>query len=238
MHLKLMRFPWRSIASLALTVALALGGILGEARWSAARAAMAETAKATLDDAALQKAILRYQPDKRYRDDAFVLATVKEAAQGWREHNGGIGACLVREASGEIVACAHNSQYVPYFRSDLHAEMKLLDKYEDRVRTKRASNPHDTQHRNPRYAMEGLVLYTSVEPCPMCLARIINSGLKKVYYASADETGGMAKRLGGLPPFWQNMAAGMVSEPSQSSPQLNELAHDLFHPMHLVSSAH
>jgi anaerobic selenocysteine-containing dehydrogenase len=40
----------------------------------------------------------------------------------------GIGACLVREKSGEIIERGHNRQHSPYFRSDLHAEMDLLDR--------------------------------------------------------------------------------------------------------------
>ncbi len=90
----------------------------------------------------------------------------------------GIGACLVREATGEILERGRNSQYEPYFRSDLHAEMDLLDRWEERMRLTRSRDPREATYLDPR-AAEGIVLYTSVEPCPMCLTRIINSGIKR-----------------------------------------------------------
>ncbi|CQR71324.1 hypothetical protein [Sporomusa ovata] len=67
-------------------------------------------------------------PDPRYEDNPFILITVKEALAGTRQHNGGIGACLVCEATGEIVERSPNQQHMPYFRSDLHAEMVVLDR--------------------------------------------------------------------------------------------------------------
>jgi cytosine deaminase len=79
--------------------------------------------------------------------------------------------------------------------------------------------------------MTGLVLYTSVEPCPMCLTRIINAGVKKVYYALTDDNGGMAHRFDNLPPFWRSMAQGIILEPAHCSPELKEIAQKLFRPM-------
>lgn len=187
-------------------------------------------ATAVFDLNLLEKRISRYQPDPQYVDDVFVLVTIREGLQGGRERNGGIGACLVRKATGEIVERGHNSQYEPYFRSDLHAEMDLLNRYEERVRKTRSRDPKDPTYRNPRN-MEGLVLYTSVEPCPMCLGRIINAGVKEVYYATPDLNGGMARRFEDLPPSWKAMARGLVIAPARCSAELQEIARDLFRPM-------
>jgi tRNA(adenine34) deaminase len=232
----------RILQSRALPPALVLAGIaacltagvqLCSVEAAATGPAAEQTALVPLTGESLLQAIEAYKLDSHYRDDAFVLAAVKEAAQGWREHNGGIGACLVREDTGEIVERAHNSQYVPYFRSDLHAEMQLMDRYEDRLKLSR-SDPARGKLRD----LKGLALYTSVEPCPMCLARLINSGVKKVYYAAPDEQGGMAKYMDALPPYWRQMAAGMTVEPARSSPELNAMAKGLFHPMHPANAAH
>lgn len=171
-----------------------------------------------------------YQPDPRFPDDTSILVTLKEALVGARERNGGIGACLIRKNTGEVVELGHNRQYEPYFRSHLHAEMDLLDRYEEKTRLTRSRDPRAPGYRDPR-DMKGLVLYTSVEPCPMCLTRIINSGAKEVYYAAVDENGGMATRFDSLPPFWKGMAKGMVLEPARCSPQLRALAKRLFRPM-------
>jgi cytosine deaminase len=179
---------------------------------------------------AIERQINAYIPDSRYPDDPFVLATLREALRGARERNGGIGACLVEKATGRIVEGGHNSQYEPYFRSDLHAEMDLLTRYEERMRISRSRNPDDPTYRNPR-RMQGLVLYSSLEPCPMCLTRIINAGVKEVYYAAPDKNGGMASRIDDLPPFWKAMARNMLIAPARCSPELAAIAADLFRPM-------
>lgn len=174
----------------------------------------------------IEKRANSYVPDPQYPDDFFILVTIREAIAGSRENNGGIGACLVREATGEIVEKGHNRQYEPYFRSDLHAEMDLLTRYEERVKAQRSQPPSLGDPRK----IGGLVLYSSVEPCPMCLTRIINIGLKKVFFAIPDPAGGMIQRIKDLPPFWRDMAAGNVYAPAKCSPELKDLATRLFHP--------
>ena len=176
-------------------------------------------------------ALNAYVSDPRYEDDSFIIVAIREAISGRRTHNGGIGACLVNEADGEIVERAHNEQYVPHFRSDLHAEMVLLNRYENRLPVSRSNDAHDNASANPRIHKKGLVLYTSIEPCPMCTARIINSGIKKVYYAAADDSGGMGHRMEGLPPYWQALAQDVSIAPANCSPALKELAQKLFQPM-------
>ncbi len=85
----------------------------------------------------------------------------------------------------KVVAYGRNRQYIPYFRSDLHAEMNLINRYEDRMKKTRSLE----KGTNPRKC-ENLVLVTSMESCPMCLTRIINSGIKTVLYLTEDKQGG------------------------------------------------
>ena len=178
---------------------------------------------AELDE--IEQLVDGYTPDPRYPDDPFVKVTLQEALAGSREGNGGIGACLVREATGEIVERGHNRQFEPYIRSDLHAEMDLLTRYEERVKGIRMKGVED-----PR-KVKGLVLYSSVEPCPMCLTRIINVGLRKAFFAAPDPKGGMVQRLKDLPPFWQGMAEGNIYGRAVCSPELSALAARLFRPV-------
>ncbi len=177
----------------------------------------------------IEQKVNRYVADPAYPDDPFILATIKEAIAGSREENGGIGACLVRENTGEIVEMGHNRQFEPHYRSDLHAEMDLLTRYEERVKASRPKpkGPPTTDSRK----LGGLVLYTSVEPCPMCLTRIINTGLTKVLWAADDPTGGMGRKISDLPQFWQEMAKGKIYEPARCSPELRSIAKRLFRPM-------
>jgi tRNA(Arg) A34 adenosine deaminase TadA len=51
-----------------------------------------------------------------------------------------------------------------------------------------------------------LILCTSFEPCPLCLTRIINAGVRKTLYGVADHPSGMWSRFGDMPPFWKDMA--------------------------------
>ena len=183
------------------------------------------------DLGAMEQEISALVPDPmNYPDDPFILVTLKEALDGARERNGGIGACLVREATGEVIEASHNRQYEPDFRSDLHAEMDLLNRYEERVRRTRSRDPKNPTFRDPR-DMRGIVLYTSVEPCPMCMGRIINAGVKKVLYGTVDAGGGMATRFESLPPFWKGMAEGLALGEARCSPHMVELAKRLFRPM-------
>jgi tRNA(adenine34) deaminase len=177
----------------------------------------------------IEKGILAYVPDARYVDDPFVLVAVKESLAAFKEGNGGVGACLVHEGTGKIVERGRNRQFRPHFRSDLHAEMDLLTRFEERVKAPRLDDLTVPQAHQRK--IEGLVLYTSVEPCPMCLSRIINIGLKKTYYAAPDPSGGMALKIQNLPAFWQELAAGRIYEPARCSPELVALAKALFRPI-------
>ena len=177
----------------------------------------------------LEKWIISFSPDpQKHPHDLFALETLREALKGRRGRNGGIGACLVRERNGKIVARGHNRQYAPYFRSDLHAEMDLLTRYEERLKISRDKKEGVW---NPRRAYGGLILFTSVEPCPMCLTRIINAGIQKVYFVAPDKTGGMATRLDALPPFWRELARQRTYAPALCSPAFRDMALKLFsHP--------
>ena len=116
-----------------------------------------------------------------------------------------------------------NRQYSPWFRSDMHAEMDLLNRYEDRLQKKGGGNSGN----DPRQCGD-LILITSTEPCPMCLTRIINAGIRRMYWINPDPDGGMARRLDQLPPFWRRFAAGREFRQAECSPVLQKIAEDLF----------
>lgn len=173
----------------------------------------------------IEKAVMSMVPDPRYPHDPFILVTLKEAVRAKKERTGGgVGACLVRESSGEIVERGRNRQFDPHFRSDLHAEMDLLNRYEERMKTTRTAK---SQAPAPR-KMDGLVLFSSVEPCPMCLARIINTGVNKTYYAAPDPEGGMVHKFDDLPDYWKRAGAGRIYAEADCSPALKEIAARLF----------
>lgn len=171
----------------------------------------------------MEARIQRLQPDPEYKDDAYGLIVIRQALASIIEGSGGIGACLVDETTGKVIARGRNRQYKPYFRSDLHAEMDLLTRYEDWLRKKggRAS-------KIDLRACKNLVLVSSVEPCPMCLTRMINAGIKKMFYVIPDEIGGMVGRMDQLPPFWKKRALQCDYRQAVCSPEIQQIAHDLF----------
>ncbi|MEZ4483174.1 MAG: hypothetical protein R2864_00800 [Syntrophotaleaceae bacterium] len=92
----------------------------------------------------------------------------------------------------------HNRQYSPHFRSDMHGEMDLLNRYEDRVQKKGGGKSSN----DPRQCGE-LILFTSTEPCPMCLTRIIQLRHPAHVLHQPRSGRGMAVRMDQLPPFWR-----------------------------------
>ena len=176
--------------------------------------------------AALEKRILDYKINDGFKDDAYGLVVIKAGLDSLKEGSGGIGACLVDTTTGEVIEYGRNRQTATYFRSDLHGEMDLLNRYEDRMKkaTKaKADNPRECKN---------LVLLSSMEPCPMCLTRIINSGIKTVLYVTEDKEGGMVTRIDSLPPFWREFAADREFRKADCSPELQQISHDMFHLSH------
>ncbi len=171
----------------------------------------------------IENRINNFKPDLRYKDDSYGIIVVRDAIRSLKEGSGGIGACLVNEKTRKIVARGRNRQYSPYFRSDMHAEMDLLTRYENWLRKKGGTSSGN----NPRICKD-LVLISSVEPCPMCLTRIINSGIKKMYYISPDPDGGMVTRMDCMPPFWKDLASDRDFRQASCSLELKKITEDLF----------
>lgn len=157
--------------------------------------------------------LLTYQPHAEHPDDAYAWLTCALALEAVAQGNFGVGAVLVDEA-GHVLAQGHNEVFHPYFRSDRHAEMVVLDGWED-------------AHPEPP-GPEPLTLYTSLEPCPMCLVRLSTSAVRKVFHVALDPPGGMVQRMEALPPFWAGLAEGKTFGPARCSPDLTRAADQLF----------
>jgi len=84
-------------------------------------------------------------------------------------HGGPFGCVIVKD--GEIIASAFN-EVLMNNDPTAHAEI---------VAIRRACQKLDT------YQLEGCEIYTSCEPCPMCMGAIYWSRPAKVYYAASRE---------------------------------------------------
>ena len=84
--------------------------------------------------------------------------------------NGGpFGAVIVKD--GEIISEAHNT-VLESKDATAHAEVNAIRKASKKL------NTHD---------LSGCILYTTAEPCPMCLAATIWANIKEVYYANTKK---------------------------------------------------
>lgn len=99
-----------------------------------------------------------------YNKDFMQLA-IKEAKTGIEnQHGGPFGAVIVK--NGQVVASGHN-HVLANNDSTCHGEVDAIRKAERKLKT---------------YDLSGCELYTTGEPCPMCLAAIMWANIDKVYY--------------------------------------------------------
>lgn len=100
----------------------------------------------------------------------FMNLAIKLSLKGASSGKGGpFGAIVVK--NGQIVAQDHN-RVVPTNDPTAHAEMMAIRKACKKLKT---------------FNLSGCELYTSCEPCPMCLGAIYWSHLKTVYFANTKK---------------------------------------------------
>jgi tRNA(Arg) A34 adenosine deaminase TadA len=104
----------------------------------------------------------------------FLERAVKLAGKGIEEGAGPFGALVVR--NGEIISESTN-RVVQSHDPTAHAEVLAIREAAQKTAT------HDLQD---------CILYSSCEPCPMCLGAIYWSGIKKVYFAADRKDAAMA----------------------------------------------
>ena len=141
--------------------------------------------------------------------DHFARIAVTGAIDAGLEGNAAIGA-LLANPDGEVVAEERNRMFVPHFRSDFHAEMVLLTGWEERNK--------------PSADLRGFTLVTSLEPCEMCMIRIINSGVSNVLYVAEDLGKGAITGPNKLAPHWARLAAPQHFAPADCDQWLAEVA--------------
>ena len=105
------------------------------------------------------------------------------------EGNLPIGAviCLDRE----VIAEGRNRIWSPTYNPNRHAEVEAL-----------RSVPQDLWPRSRE-----MTLYTTLEPCLMCLGAILLHHIGRVVYGSADDHGGAIQYMGPTAPYFEAEAA-------------------------------
>ncbi len=161
----------------------------------------------------MRAAMEQAEPAADRPHDPYIIVAVEEAVAAASEGNFGVGAVIV-DPDGNIVERGHNHVFNPHFRSDIHAEMDVLTRFEE--------NNKDLG------STKGYSLYTSLEPCPMCLTRLITSGISHIYHAAPDTESGMVSRLDQLTPVWVDLAGDQEFAAADCSPELGDLALEIF----------
>jgi tRNA(Arg) A34 adenosine deaminase TadA len=99
-------------------------------------------------------------------DERFMQMAIDLSIENVASGGGPFGAVIVRD--GEIVATGTN-RVTASCDPTAHAEVSAIRAACSRLGT---------------FKLEGCVIYTSCEPCPMCLSAIYWAGLERIYYGN------------------------------------------------------
>lgn len=149
------------------------------------------------------------EPDLRFRDEVPALHACRLALNALAGGGYGVGA-LVMSEEHRIFAEGRNHLFGDALDSAGHAEMRALDTLESL----------DEEHPPPCE----LSLLVTLEPCPMCLTRILYAGIGEVIYINADDEGGMVQRRELLPPAQRELANITRFRVAEVSEPVRELA--------------
>lgn len=96
----------------------------------------------------------------------FMKLAIKEATEGIKQgHGGPFGAVIVKD--GKVIASGHN-HVVSNNDPTCHGEIDAIRKACSVLGT---------------FDLTGCDIYTTGEPCPMCLSAILWANINKIYYA-------------------------------------------------------
>lgn len=124
--------------------------------------------------------------DKEYMIRAIELATKAESMG-----NLPVGSLITYK--DQVVAEGHSMVYQPDYDLTRHAEMEAI------------RNLPKEYWKEP----SELTIYTTLEPCLMCMGAILLFGIGRVVYGAADEYGGAKKMEDRLPPFFKDRFRNM-----------------------------
>ncbi len=148
-----------------------------------------------------------------HHDQALGILVCQEALAAAGAKTYGVGAILL-DPAGAVIQRGRNHVFASHFRSDLHAEMVVLNAFEEQF--------------PPAKSMRAYTLMSSLEPCPMCLSRLLIAGVQTVKYLAPDEWGGMVTHMHALPKAWAHLAEGRTFVLADVSAELRQLALDTF----------
>src|SRR3954468_14615904 len=106
------------------------------------------------------------EQEKNKKDTEFMLAAIALAMKGVEANEGGpFGAVVVKNG---VIIGRGNNQVTIANDPTAHAEVVAI---------------RDACNNIKSFRLEGCIIYTSCEPCPMCLGAIYWAHIEKIFYA-------------------------------------------------------
>lgn len=139
-------------------------------------------------------------------DLEHIRRAVELALEAERAGNLPIGAVITLE--GRLIAEAGNSILVPFYHPGRHAEMEALGRV-----------PVELWPRSRE-----MTLYTTLEPCLMCMGASVLHGLGRIRFGALDREGGAHEILSRLPVYY----AEGVAVPQLSGPLMPDVCDPLY----------
>ena len=135
--------------------------------------------------------------------EELMRLALEEAGQAAREGEVPVGAVLARQ--GQVIARAHNLREQ---RNDptAHAELLCIRQAAELLHTRR---------------LNGLTLYVTLEPCPMCAGAMVMAQLERCFFAARDQRQGCCESVLALtqdPAFYHRVpcVGGLMEEEAQT----------------------
>ena len=110
-------------------------------------------------------------------EEKFMKEALKEAQKAYKKLEVPVGAVIVKD--GKIIARGHNLKETK-LNTIKHAEIIAIEKASKKLSS---------------WRLENCDLYVTLEPCMMCTGAIIESRIKKIYYATKSDKYGSLNKI-------------------------------------------
>lgn len=141
------------------------------------------------------------------KDQEYINLAIKEAYKAYEKGEIPVGAIIVDNATGEILAKAYNTKESKKISIN-HAEINAI---------KKASKKRNS------WRLDNTTMYVSLEPCPMCMSAIIQSRISSLVYCLNEPQSGACHSLIDLTKFQKsNITVFKVKDDDEYKKILNE----------------
>jgi tRNA(Arg) A34 adenosine deaminase TadA len=138
--------------------------------------------------------------------EEMFLRLLDHGAQAREAGNYGIAAAFVLRSGGREIVCFGRNTVFSEGDPAGHAEMNALALARRLATTGEGATDGTTLVRPAPHDRLETLLYTTLEPCPMCTVALLNAGVQRVLLAQPDAAGGALLHLDRLPDIWSRFA--------------------------------